>query len=473
MNLSDALTHPIFNQVAHAADELQQKVYVVGGYVRDFLLERDYQKDIDFVTIGDGVALAKKVAESIHPSPKVSVYENFGTAAFHYDGISIEFVGARKESYSESSRKPKVSVGTLEDDQLRRDFTINALAISLQKEDFGRVLDPFGGLADLHNKIIRTPNQPDITFSDDPLRSMRAIRFATQLKFTIEPNTIEGIKKNAYRLRIVSQERITDELNKIMLSEKPSFGFYLMDEVGILEMILPEIVHLKGIEEIEGKTHKDNFHHTLEVLDNISAETDNLWLRWAALLHDIGKPVTKKFIPEIGWTFHSHEYVGSKMVKTIFKRLRLPLHKELEKVELLVRMSSRPAALVDDGVTDSALRRLLFEAGDSLEDLFLLCKADITTKNDIRKQRYKKNFEKVEQRIREVEERDRIKNFQPPISGEEIMETFQLKPGKMVGLIKEQIKEAILDGVIPNSYEEAKKFMLKKGKQLFLEAKNQ
>ncbi|MGP1990711.1 CCA tRNA nucleotidyltransferase [Zobellia laminariae] len=468
MNHTQALSNPIFKIVSQAADELGVDCYVIGGFVRDYLLERGTHKDIDIVAIGSGIELAKKVASLLKGKPKVSVFKNFGTAMLRHDDIELEFVGARKESYHRDSRKPVVEDGTLADDQNRRDFTINALAISLNSSNYGALLDPFDGVSDLENKIIRTPLEPGITYSDDPLRMMRAIRFATQLNFTIEEASLQAITDNKDRIRIISKERIVDELNKILESSVPSLGFALLNKTGLLPYILPELVALQGIEEIEGQRHKDNFWHTLEVVDNISETTDNLWLRWAALLHDIGKAPTKKFHKKIGWTFHGHEFVGSKMVYKLFKRLRMPLNDKMKFVQKMVLMSSRPIVLSEDYATDSAVRRLVFDAGENVEDLMTLCEADITTKNPKKQRKYKNNFKVVRQKIIEVEERDSIRKFQPPVSGEEIMETFNLKPSKEIGIIKEAIKEAILEGEIPNEYEAAKEFMLRKGKAIGL-----
>ncbi|GLU44147.1 CCA tRNA nucleotidyltransferase [Allomuricauda sp. NBRC 101325] len=469
----EAIKHPIFKLIGEAADELGVDAYVIGGYVRDYFLKRNTPKDIDIVAIGSGIELAKKVASKLEGKPEISVFKNFGTAMIKHKDLELEFVGARKESYHRDSRKPIVEDGTLEDDQNRRDFTINAMALSLNESNFGELLDPFNGLGDLDQKIIRTPLEPGITYSDDPLRMMRAIRFATQLHFNIELKSLQAITENQERIKIVSKERIVDELNKILMSPIPSIGFSLLHKTGLLPLILPELTALQGIEEIEGQRHKDNFWHTLEVVDNISETTDNLWLRWAALLHDIGKAPTKKFHKKIGWTFHAHEFVGSKMVFKLFKRLRMPLNEKMKFVQKMVMMSSRPIILSEDHVTDSAVRRLVFDAGDNVEDLMTLCEADITTKNPKKQKKYKNNFKIVRQKIVEVEERDHVRNFQPPVSGEEIMETFNLKPSKEIGIIKDAIKEAILEGEIPNEYEAAFQFMLEKGKALNLKVKSE
>ena len=466
-NYKEAISEDIFSIIAKASEILEVKSYVIGGFVRDFILQRGTAKDIDVVTIGNGIALAKKVASLLPNKPKVQVFKTYGTAMLRYKDIELEFVGARKESYAEDSRNPEVTEGTLEDDQNRRDFTINALAISLNNDDYGTLLDPFNGIKDLANKIIKTPLNPDITYSDDPLRMMRAIRFATQLNFEIEEHSLKAIAKNAPRLAIITKERIIVELNKIIDAKKPSIGFLLLEKTNLLEMILPELIALKGVEEVEGQKHKDNFYHTLEVLDNISRTTEDTWLRWAALLHDIGKAPTKRFHNKIGWTFHAHEFVGSKMVYKLFKRLKLPLNTKMKFVQKLVMLSSRPIVLATD-VTDAAVRRLVFDAGDDIDALMTLCEADITTKNPKKFERYHKNFLDVREKIKEVEERDHVRNFQPPISGEEIMKTFNLKPCREIGQLKEAIKEAILEGEIPNNHQASFDFMLQKGEELGL-----
>ncbi len=463
----DAISAPIFNYISKASELLGVESYVIGGFVRDHILERGDAKDIDVVAIGSGIELAQKVAALLPTKPKVQVFKTYGTAMLRYKDVEIEFVGARKESYAEESRNPEVSEGSLQDDQNRRDFTINALALSLNKENFGLLLDPFNGIDDLKSQIIRTPLEPNITYSDDPLRMMRAIRFASQLNFTIENESLEAISNNAKRLQIITRERIVDELNKIMLSKVPSVGFLLLESTQLLAQILPELIALKGVEEVEGQKHKDNFYHTLEVVDNISENTNDVWLRWAALLHDIGKAPTKKFNKKVGWTFHAHEFVGSKMVFKLFKRLKMPLNNKMKFVQKMVLLSSRPIVLASE-VTDSAVRRLVFDAGDDIDALMTLCEADITTKNPNKFKRYHKNFEVVRKKIKEVEERDQVRNFQPPISGELIMETFNLTPCREIGQLKEAIKEAILEGVIPNEYDASYQFMLEKGLALGL-----
>lgn len=468
INLTQNKNLKLFKQIAEVAEANGMSAYIVGGYVRDLLMKRQMPTDIDFVTEGSGIVLAQRVAQAIDPETKVSIFKTYGTAMFRYGGLDLEFVGARKESYNENSRNPEVEAGTLEDDQKRRDFTINAMAISLNKDTFGELIDPFDGVGNMEKKLLRTPLEPVQTYSDDPLRMMRAIRFATTLGFEIEKNSLEAITQEAERINIVTIERIMVEFNKIMLSEKPSIGLKLMKDTGLLNIIIPELTALEGIEEVEGQKHKDNFWHTLEVVDNISAHTQNLWLRWAALLHDIGKAPTKKFVKGTGWTFHGHEFLGSKMVKPLFQRLKLPLGQDMKYVQKMVKLSSRPIALVSDDASDSALRRMLFDAGEDLEDLFTLCKADITTKNAQRQERFKKNFEYVAQKIKEVEEKDHIRNFQPPITGEEIMEMFGLKPGREIGILKEKVKEAILEGVIANDKEEATAFVREEAKKIGL-----
>ncbi len=469
--MNNKINNKIFQVISQVADQMQLQTYVIGGFVRDLYLNRE-SKDIDIVTLGSGIELARRVSENLKNKPQVNFFKNFGTAMFKYKDLEIEFVGARKESYQSDSRKPVVEDGSLEDDQNRRDFTINALALGLNKSNFGVLVDPFNGIDDLKNKIIRTPLDPDITFSDDPLRMMRAIRFSTQLSFEIHAETLQSISKNMERIKIISGERIIDEINKIMMSDKPSVGFKLLEETGLLKIIFPELLQLKGVERVNGIGHKDNFYHTLEVLDRIVPNTDNLWLRWSALLHDIAKPVTKKFIEGQGWTFYAHNFVGVKMIPGIFKRMKLPLNEKMKYVQKMVQLHMRPIVLSEDVVTDSAVRRLLFEAGDDIDDLMTLCEADITSKNDDKVKRYMKNFLVVREKLKEIEAKDAIRNFEPPVKGELIMETFSLQPCRKVGLIKDAIKDAILDGVIHNDFEEAYEFMLLKASELGLTRKS-
>jgi len=463
----EVLELEVIQLLRKVADRSDADVYVIGGYVRDVLLERDV-KDIDVVTTGNGIELANRVAEEIGKT-QVKIFKNFGTAMLRYKSWELEFVGARKESYSQDSRKPLVASGTLQDDQLRRDFTINALAFSLKSEDFGNLVDPFNGLDDLNNKIIKTPTDPQVTYSDDPLRMMRAIRFATQLNFRIEEGSLKAIGQMSHRIEIVSMERITTELNKIIASKIPSKGFKLLYNTGLLEYFFPELAALQGVDEVNGIKHKDNFYHTLEVLDNVAQMSDNIWLRWAALLHDIAKPASKRFVPEVGWTFHGHEDRGARMVPQIFKKLKLPLDSKMKYVKKLVALHLRPIALTKEEASDSAIRRLLFDAGNDVDDLMILCKCDITSKNERKVKKYLRNYDQVKQKLIEVEEKDRVRNWQPPVSGELIMETFNIKPSKEVGIIKNNIKEAILDGEIKNEFDQAYNFMLKKGKELGLE----
>lgn len=471
ISYKEALNNTIFSITSQAATDLNVKSYVIGGFVRDFLLKRDFKKDIDIVAVGSGIDLAQKVSSLLPKKPKVQIFKTYGTAMLRFEEIDIEFVGARKESYTEDSRNPQVETGTLEDDQNRRDFTINALALSLDESDFGTLVDPFNGVEDLKNQIIRTPLNPDITYSDDPLRMMRAIRFATQLGFTIEEESLKAIERNKERIKIISGERIVDELNKILSAAVPSVGFKLLLETGLLHIILPELTALQGVEEVEGQTHKDNFYHTLEVVDNIAPNTEDVWLRWAALLHDIGKAPTKKFSKKVGWTFHGHEFVGGKMVKKLFERLHMPMNQKMKFVSKMVMLSSRPIVLSQDIVTDSAVRRLVFDAGEDIESLMTLCEADITTKNPNKFKKYHNNFKIVRQKIVEVEERDHVRNFQPPITGEEIMEIFGLQPGREIGVLKEAIKEAILEGEIHNDHESAYAFMMERAGKMGLVSK--
>ena len=473
MNYKQALSAPIFEVISKSAEELSFDCYVIGGFVRDFVLDRGAKKDIDIVAIGSGIELAKRVSKNLPNNPKVQIFKTYGTAMIKHEGVDLEFVGARKESYMEDSRNPTVEDGTLEEDQNRRDFTINAMAISLNRATYGDLLDPFDGMSDLSSKCIKTPLEPAITYSDDPLRMLRAIRFASQLDFTIEARSLKAIKDQSQRIEIITNERINVELQKILECKKPSIGFLLLEKTGLLDYIMPELTALKGVDEVEGQKHKDNFYHTLEVVDNISNYTENVWLRWAALLHDIGKAPTKRFSKKVGWTFHGHELKGSKMVYHLFKRLKMPLNDKMKYVQKLVFMSSRPIVLAQENITDSAVRRLVFDAGEFVDDLMTLCEADITTKNSYKFKKYHNNFKLVREKIVEVEERDRLRDFQPPISGESIMKTFDLGPSREIGIIKEYIKEAILEGIIPNDSEKAFELMLKKGTELGLTIANE
>jgi poly(A) polymerase len=473
MNYKQALSAPIFEIISKSAEQLGFDSYVIGGFVRDFILDRSAKKDIDIVAIGSGIELAKRVSKNLPNNPKVQVFKTYGTAMIKFEGIDLEFVGARKESYTQDSRNPTVEDGTLEEDQNRRDFTINAMTISLNRATYGDLLDPFKGMSDLTSKCIKTPLEPAITYSDDPLRMLRAIRFASQLDFTIEAGSLKAIKDQSQRIEIITNERINVEIQKILECKKPSIGFLLLEKTGLLDYIMPELTALKGVDEVEGQKHKDNFYHTLEVVDNISNYTENVWLRWAALLHDIGKAPTKRFSKKVGWTFHGHELKGSKMVYQLFKRLKMPLNEKMKYVQKLVFMSSRPIVLAQENITDSAVRRLVFDAGEFVDDLMTLCEADITTKNSYKFRKYHNNFKLVREKIVEVEERDRLRDFQPPISGESIMKTFNLGPSREIGIIKEYIKESILEGIIPNDAEKAFELMLKKGTELGLTIANE
>ncbi|EJX10273.1 tRNA nucleotidyltransferase [gut metagenome] len=466
--LKQRFSEPIFHKISETADELGLECYVVGGYVRDIFLNRP-SKDIDVVVVGSGISMAEALAQKLGRGAHLSVFKNFGTAQLKYRGTEVEFVGARKESYTHDSRKPIVEDGTLEDDQNRRDFTINALAVCLNQSRYGELVDPFGGMEDMKERTIRTPLDPDITFSDDPLRMMRCIRFATQLNFYIDDETFESLCRNCERISIISKERIVDELNKIMLSPIPSKGFVDLDRSGLLSLIFPELVALQGVETRNGRAHKDNFYHTLEVLDNICKHTDNLWLRWAALLHDIGKPVTKRWDPRAGWTFHNHNFIGERMIPGIFRKMKLPMNEKMKYVQNLVGLHMRPIVIADDVVTDSAVRRLLFEAGENIDDLMTLCEADITSKNSERKKRFLQNFQLVREKMADLQKKDDYRNFQPPISGEEIMQTFGLQPCKEVGQLKQAIKDAIWNSDIPNEYEAARAFMMQRAAEMGLQ----
>lgn len=465
--IKEHLRKKVFTLVGDVADTLNRECYVVGGYVRDLLLNRP-SKDIDFVTVGSGIEVAEAIAKRLGKDANLAVFKNFGTAQVKYHGLELEFVGARKESYSHDSRKPIVENGTIDDDQKRRDFTINAMAICLNKKRYGEFVDPFNGIDDLNRKIIRTPLDPDITFSDDPLRMLRAIRFATQLDFEILPETFEAIRRNSERIKIISKERNIDELSKIVKAEVPSRGFILLDHCGLLKLIFPELDAMKGVENMHGKGHKDNFYHTLQVLDNVAEKSKNVWLRWGAIFHDIGKPATKKYDPKVGWTFHNHNYIGERMIPHIFKKMKLPLNEKMKYIQKLVSLHMRPIALVEEEVTDSAVRRLLFDAGEDIDDLMLLCECDITSKNQEKIKRVLKNFAIVRQKLVEIEEKDRIRNFQPPVSGDEIMQTFNLPPSKPIGILKEVIKNSILDGIIPNEHDAAFNLMIQEAEKLGL-----
>ena len=467
MNIKEHFSNKIFKQISNAADELGLECYVVGGYVRDIFLSRP-SKDIDIVVVGSGIKMAEVFSKKFGKGAHLSVFKNFGTAQVKYHEIEVEFVGARKESYSHDSRNPIVENGTLEDDQNRRDFTINAMAVCMNEDRFGELIDPFNGMDDLKERTIKTPLDPDITFSDDPLRMMRCIRFATQLNFYIDDETFQALERNKERINIISKERIADELNKIIVSPIPSKGFIDLDRSGLLPLVFPELIELQGVETRTGKAHKDNFYHTLEVLDNIAKQTDNLWLRWSALLHDIGKPRTKRWEPKIGWTFHNHNYIGEKMIPNIFRNMKLPMNEKMKYVQKLVGLHMRPIVMSDDIVTDSAVRRMLFEAGDDIDDLMVLCEADITSKNEVRKKKFLENFKLVRQKLKDIEEKDRIRNFQPPVDGDEIMQVFNLKPCSEIGRLKSSIKDAILDGLIPNEHDAAYEYMLKKAKEIGL-----